>query len=121
VQAAKILSFFWPGQMILPSDLSESDISFAQALLVEAIDSSYNMGYVEHIFKSFFMKIPASFGSVRDMIKDFAKAALKHWFKHATAGDLNDPKIYESVRLTLARNFASVWKMRNQMAGEIIY
>ena len=71
-------------------------------------------------FKSFYMKIPASWSNVEDMVKGFAKAALKHWFKHATRADLANPQIYESVRLTLARNFRSTWKIR-QVTGELIY
>jgi hypothetical protein len=66
------------------------------------------------------MKIPASWSNVEDMVKGFAKAALKHWFKHATRADLANPQIYESVRLTLARNFRSIWKIR-EVTGELIY
>ncbi len=35
----------------------------------------------------------------------FARSAAKHWFKNARANDLLDPKIYESVRVVLSRNF----------------
>jgi hypothetical protein len=65
------------------------------------------------------MKIPASWSNVEDMVKGFAKAALKHWLKHATRADLANPQIYESVRLTLARNFRSTWKIR-QVTGELM-
>jgi len=119
-QAWKILSFFWQDVQIGPSDLTEDDLSFIQGLLVEAIDSSYNMGFVDHLFRSFYMKVPTSFGSIRDMIKAFARSALKLWFKHATEADLKDPQIYENVRLTLARNFRSVWKTR-EATGELTY
>ena len=68
----------------------------------------------------FAVKIPASWSNVEDMVKGFAKAALKHWLKHATRADLANPQIYESVRLTLARNFRSTWKIR-QVTGELIY
>ena len=119
-QAWRILRFFWPDTSILPADLTDEDRSFAQGLLVEAIDSSYHMGYVERLFKSFYMKVPASWSDVEDMVKGFAKAALKHWFKHATQADLINPKIYENVRLTLARNFRSTWKIR-ELTGELTY
>ena len=78
------------------------------------------MGYVEHLFKSFYMKVPASWSDVEDMVKGFAKAALKHWFKHATSKDLADAEIYETVRLTLARNFRSTRKIR-ELTGELTY
>jgi hypothetical protein len=119
-QAWRVLRFFWPDTSILSGDLTQADLSFAQALLVEAIDSSYHMGYVEHLFKSFYMKVPASWSDVEDMVKGFAKAALKHWFKHATSKDLADAEIYETVRLTLARNFRSTWKIR-ELTGELTY
>ena len=119
-QAWRILRFFWPDTSILPADLTDEDRSFAQGLLVEAIDGSYHMGYVERLFKSFYMKAPASWSDVDDMVKGFAKAALKHWFKHATQSDLANPQIYENVRLTLARNFRSTWKIR-ELTGELTY
>jgi hypothetical protein len=119
-QAWRALKFFWPEIGIAPGTLTLGDRSFAQALLVEAIDSSYEEGFVEIIFRAFFMKVPQSFNAIKDMVKEFAKKALKHWFKHATGADLRDPKIYENVRATLSRNFRSVWKIREQ-TGELTY
>jgi hypothetical protein len=119
-QAWRILRFFWPDTSILPGELTQDDVSFAQALLLEAIDSSYHMGYVEHLFKSFYMKVPASWSDVEDMVKGFAKASLKHWFKHATQADLANPQIYETVRRTLAWKFVRVWQIR-QTTGELTY
>ena len=119
-QAWKVLRFFWPDMGTSPGTLTEYDRSFAQGLLVEAIDGSYNMGFVDHLFQAVFMKTPASFDDIKDIIKTFAKAALKHWFKHAMRSDLNDPEIYESVRESLARNFRSAWKIREQ-TGELTY
>jgi hypothetical protein len=119
-EAWNVIRFFWPAASASPGDLTDADRSFAQGLLVEAIDGSYNMGFVELLFKSFYMKVPNSFDQIGSMVKSFAKAALKHWFKHATQADLADPKIYESVRATLARNFSTVWRIREQ-TGELIY
>jgi hypothetical protein len=119
-QAWKILRFFWPDMNTPPNSLTVNDRSFAQALLIEAIDGSYNMGFVKLIFDYFFMKPPTSFGNIKDMVKIFVKAAMNHWFKHATGANLKDPKIYESVRLTLARNFRTTWKIREE-SGELIY
>lgn len=119
-QAFRILRFFWPEASIPPGSLTNIDRAFAQGLLVEAIDGSYKMGFVEHLFKAFYMKVPTSFGSVRGMVKEFAKAAVKQWFNHATGADLHDPRIYESVRLTLARNFKTAWNIREQ-TGELTY
>ncbi len=115
-----ILRFFWLEPGVEPSQLTVQDRAFAQALLVEAIDSSYHMSFVELLFKNFYGKVPSSFESVRDMVKSFAKEASKRWFEHATGKDLDDPKIYESVRATLSRNFRSTWQIRVQ-TGELIY
>jgi HlyD family secretion protein len=116
-----ILRFFFGDPGIPPGQMAVEDRTFAQALLVEAIDKSYDEGFVELLFKHFFMKIPTSFKDIEDTVKAFAKAALKHWFKHATRQDLQNPKIYENVRLTLARNFRSVWQIRRDTGEPVSY
>jgi len=118
--AFRVLRFFWLEPGVPPSQLTIADQGFAQALLVEGIDRSYDMGYVELIFRSFYGKIPTSFASIADMVKSFAKVAAKHWFEHATGKDLESPKIYDNVRNQLAINFKSVWQIRVQ-TGELIY
>ena len=119
-QAWRVLRFFWPNTDITPGSLSESDRGFAQGLLVEAIDGSYQMGFIEIIFRTFAYKVATSLSDIKDMIKEFLKQATKHWFEHATSQDLKDPKIYESVRVTLARNFRTVWNIR-MATGELTY
>jgi hypothetical protein len=118
--AFAVLRFFWMEPGVLPQQLTNEDLSFAQALLVEAIDRSYDMGFVELIFRNFYGKIPSSFEAIRNMVKSFAKAAAKHWFEHATNKDLENPKIYESIRYQLAANFRSVWQIR-LLTGELTY
>jgi len=49
VEAGRILRFFFPAQSIPPA-LTDEDISYAQALLVEAVDVSAEMGYVQVLF-----------------------------------------------------------------------
>jgi hypothetical protein len=119
-RAWRVLRFFFPGINVPPGSITDDDRNFAQGLLVEAIDRSYAMGYVERLFSSFFMKVPASFGDVAGLLKDFGKAALKHWFQHATGQDLRDPKVYESIQLTMRRSFRSTWSIREQ-SGELTY
>ena len=74
---------------------------FAQGLLIEAIDASYALGFVEAIFSA--SANPTA--GAKKVLKSFGKKALKHWFKHATAENLMEVKIYEIVRNVLARNF----------------
>jgi hypothetical protein len=78
-------------------------IGFAQGLLLEAIDASYSVGFIEAIFRS--SSNPTK-GAIA-VIKKFGKKATKHWFKHATATDLQDVKIYDFVRNRLAVGFRS--------------
>ncbi|RPI23443.1 MAG: hypothetical protein EHM61_19750 [Acidobacteria bacterium] len=105
-EAWKVLRFFWADLNVNPSALGPREIAFAQGLLLEAIDASYNEGYIEILFRVFYGKVPArSFGELKKLVTSFAKKALKHWFKHATGKHLESPKIYENVRVTIARNF----------------
>jgi len=116
-----LLFFFGLATEVPPSDqLTDDDIAFAQALFLEAIDESYAMGYVQAIFEAFYGKPPASFDNVKDMIKDFVKAAAKHWFTHARGEDFAHPKIYESIRSTIAVKFKSIWAIR-MVTGELTY
>jgi hypothetical protein len=119
-QAWRVIRFFWPETDIAPGSLSDNDRQFAQGLLIEAIDSSYQMGFVEIIFRTFAYKVAPSFDQLKDMVKSFVKKAAKHWFRHATGKDLQDPQIYESIRKTIARNFRTVWVLRMQ-TGELTY
>jgi hypothetical protein len=119
-EAWTILKFFWPQISISEKDLTDQDVNFAQGLLVEAIDSSYRMGYVEILFKSFYGKVPGSFTDVQTIIKDFMKQAAKHWFKHLGKKKPSEATIYEMVRVDIARNFRSVIQIR-QDTGELTY
>lgn len=74
---------------------------FAQGLIIEAIECSYQMGFVESLWRA--TSNPAN-GATKIM-KSFGKRAARHWFKHARAQDLADVKIYDSVRKMLAYNF----------------
>lgn len=119
-EAVTILKFFWPDLSLTEGDLSNEDVGFAQALLLEAIDASYKMGYVHVIFDTFYGKIPGSFVDVRKMIKSFAKKAAKHWFKHLRDKSVEDADIYAAVRATIANNFRSTISTR-MATGDLIY
>lgn len=116
----EILRFFFIQPGIQAASLTTEDRSFAQALLVEAVDASYKMGYAEIIYETFFGKPAASLTAVRKMAQRFLKKSAEHWFRHATKDNLRDPKIYDSVRVTIARNARSAWQIRLQ-TGELTY
>ena len=115
--AAIVLQFYFGNDVPSAAQLSTEDVAFAQALLLEGIDKSYAMGYAHILFDCFYMKVPGSFASVREMAEDFAKKATKHWFDHAAGKDLSKPEIYAAVRATIAANFRSVWAIRMQGGG----
>ncbi|CAA0104465.1 Uncharacterised protein [BD1-7 clade bacterium] len=77
--------------------------SFAQGLLVELIDESYAVGFVEALFRT---TANPTAGVVKVM-KGFGKKALKHWFEHATHVDLQDVKVYDFLKNRLALSFRS--------------
>ncbi|HWY59514.1 MAG TPA: hypothetical protein VNZ03_33930 [Terriglobales bacterium] len=115
--ARKILVFFFGSNVPTPENLTDEDVPFAQALLLEAIDKSYAMGYVEAVFNSFYMKVPSD---IKELMKDFAKEAAKNWFDHAAGKDLSNPKIYEMVRVTISNNYSQVWAIR-MGGGDLTY
>lgn len=84
---------------------------FAQGLLIEAIDASYAVGYVATIFRNTANPIKGAIS----ILKSFGKKAAKHWFKHASAHDLQDVKIYDFVRERIVIGFRS--KLRDFSAG----
>ena len=119
-EALRVLRYFFGASVnISPSDLTPQDVAFAQGLLVEAIDASYAMGYVHVVYDAFYAKIPANL-EIGDLLKDVAKGAAKNWFRHATQKDLMTAEIYDNVRVTVAGNFRSVWKIRMD-TGELTY
>lgn len=85
--------------------------SFAQGLLVEAIDASYAVGYIEAVFRS---TTNPTKGAI-DVIKKFGRRAIKLWFKHALAHDLQNVKVYDFVRDRIALVFRS--KLRDFLAN----
>jgi hypothetical protein len=119
-QTFTILRYFGLEPGIQAASLNDEDRSFAQALLVEAVDASYVMGYVNIIFDTFYMKPAVSFDKVKEMTKEFLKKVAEHWFEHATKDNLRDPKIYENVRVRLQSVARSAWKIREQ-TGALTY
>ena len=108
----KILQFFFKSPGVRPGDLTDDDRAFAQALLLDALEMNYAMGFVAIIFKSFFGKTATNFAGIAKLIGKFLTKGFMHWFKHTTKKDLKDVQMYESIRLTVARNWTSIWRIR---------
>ena len=93
-------------------DMDRKARGFAQGLLVEAIDASYSIGYLEALFRS---TANPTKGAVK-ILKGFAKKAFKQWFKHASASDLQNVRVYQFVVDHLASQFKS--ELRILLASE---
>jgi hypothetical protein len=76
---------------------------FVQGLLLEAIDASYALGFIHSVFGGVFN--PGA--GFKKILTKFGRKALKQWFKHATAKDLMQIKIYDRVREQLEVNFST--------------
>jgi hypothetical protein len=116
-----VLAFFWPDvDLSTLGQITDQDRSFAQALLIEAADASHSMGIVEAIYRHFFMKVPTSFKSIgKALLKVAKKAVTEKWFKRVkTVAEAEKVQIYESVRVTLQRNFRTVFTLR-RTTGEL--
>lgn len=111
-EAWAILKFFWPDTSLSVGDINAQDKNFAQGLLVEAIDRSYAMGYVNILFNTFYGKVAGSPIDVLKLVKTFAMKAAKHWFKHIGAHGLSKAEIYRTVQMTIAMNFKSMLAVR---------
>lgn len=66
---------------------------FAQALLIEAVDASFKIGFIQSLWESTVNPtLP-----IKKVIQKVAKGFATHYFKHATKSDLRQIKIYEFV------------------------
>ena len=122
-EAWVILEFFFGGDVGLkPGQITEKDRSFAQALLVEAIDKSYAMSWIETLWK----RSVKPNASAKGIIKALAKKALKDWFndkdaKSWTNKDGEFPELYQSVVNQLTRNWRSEWRIRLETGSFVGY
>lgn len=105
---------------IKSKDLTDADVCFAEALLVELLNSSFAMGFIEAIFRAS-AGIPSG---PKKVIVSFLKGAGKNLLTYKDKDDLSkmieDPKIYKSVKDKLSVNYRSVWGIR-EATGELTY
>ncbi len=108
-ETREILAFFFSSRADIANSMSIDDQvkSFAQALLLEAVDASYTLGFVQALTSS----ITRPNLTISKLLKKFGKKAAKNWFKHATARDLLNIKIYEIVRRDIEWSFGRVFIM----------
>jgi hypothetical protein len=122
-ESLAVLRFFWPEKErhLQAMTVTLADRAFAQALMVEAADTSLTMGLMEEVYRRFFGRVPSSFRSIaKSMLKILRKAVHNRWLRSSKEFDAAKVKIYENVRATLARSFRSVLEVRLQ-TGELVY
>lgn len=113
-----ILKFFFHADhpRIDEAEITGDLRNLAQGLIVEGVDATYAMGWIELTFR--WVAQPGS--GMRKALQKLGRRALRHWFKHLkTNQSLADAKIYERVRDQLSRNFRSPFHIILQArAGE---
>jgi hypothetical protein len=104
-----ILKFFFQPlrQRIDAATMTTEMRSFAQGLLVEAIDATYALGYIEILLKTYYN--PGA--GMKAALSKIGRRAAQHWFKHATQRDLLSAKISSRVRDQLALNFKTHFQL----------
>jgi hypothetical protein len=102
-----VLRYFWPdkARQIDSAPVTDEMRGFAQGLIVEATDASLTMAITKTIFERFFMRRTRSLKSIA---KSAGKVIQQAWRSQRMRNkqiNLDLVMIYDSVRVTLARNF----------------
>ncbi len=105
-ETRRILKFFWP---LLSSQFDGLTIGndvrrFAQTMLIAAIDGTYAVGYIAGLWDTLTRAITHPNGNIADLARRLARNFIRHWWRHATQQDLEHPRIYDSVRNSIAYN-----------------
>lgn len=101
-----ILRFFFPNDFRLIDSCMMTDQlrSFAQGLLIAAVDASYTMGWVQVLATS--ASNPGA--GVKSVLKKLARNSTRYLLKsREKPSNLSDIKIYEDVRSTISVRFRS--------------
>jgi hypothetical protein len=105
-----ILKFFFESRETKISKLLvTNDVRrFAQTLMIAALQGSYEMGFVEDVFNVLSGIVQSGkYSGVMDLCKKLAKRFAKRWFQHMSQQDIDNPKIYISVRNSLSNSMVS--------------
>lgn len=104
-ETRQILKFFWPEEsaFIDGASIDNPTRRLAQTALIAAIDGSYAQGFIDVLLRS--LTHPAK--GLGPLAKRLAQRYTRHWWQHAQREDLEDVRIYESVRNGIARALKS--------------
>ena len=108
-----ILRFFFQGKLnrIETLEATTEIRNLAQGMLVEAIDKTYAMGWIELTWKWAKGGAITLGADMKKALGKLAQKALRYWFKHLTNQSLLEAKIYESVRSKLGDAFSQTFEI----------
>jgi hypothetical protein len=116
-EAWQVLVFFFGGNAgIVPGWLNDNDRSFAQALLIEAVDASKRVGWIKSLWTS--TVNPGA--SIQGILAKLAMKAARDWLKSCEPTDLKRAEIHLMVKNQLTLNWKSAWLIRVD-TGEPVY
>lgn len=120
-EAWQVLVWFFGGNAkTTPSWLTEDDRSFAQALLVAAVDASADVGIFRRIWEST-VTPPQSIGGLLLKIARTGTRILRDRLEHADVKNFGNTKIYQMVKNQLTREFRSAWEIRIEDGQPVAY
>jgi hypothetical protein len=104
-ETRRVLIYFFPNEkaQINAIEITNQLRSFAQALMVEAIDASYAIGWLD-LTKDFIKPRPTP-DDIKKAIGKMLKKAARYWFKHLKGNNFLESDIYEVVRKQLSISF----------------
>jgi hypothetical protein len=99
-ETKQILKFFWPESSNAIDKLALTDDvrRLAQSALIAAVDGSYAMGFIDTLAHVIMRRNR----DIRTLVRRLARGFARSYWRHATQHDLEDARIYESVRATIA-------------------
>ena len=102
-ETKEILKFFFRSflQRIEVAAVTTDLRNFVQWLLIEAIDATHALGYIEILFKTYYN--PGS--GMKKVLSKAVRKSAQHWFKHANQRGSLNAKISSRIRDQLALNF----------------
>ncbi len=112
--ALEILEWLHGSSGLSDKDMTKVDCGYAEAILIELLDASFAIGFIEALFKAA-MKAPSG---PKKVIVAFLKGAGKNLVKYKDKGDLEkmmkEPVIYKAAFEQAKRSTKSAWAIRVQ-------
>ncbi|TPE49561.1 hypothetical protein [Amaricoccus solimangrovi] len=119
-EAHEIIVWLYGSTQVPVSQITADDRGFAQAMLQDMLERSFEIGFVEALFRSL-AKLPQG---PRKIISSFLIGAGKNLVKYGKRDDLEtmirEPRIYQMVKDDTVRHTRSAWNVREQ-TGELTY